>query len=127
MFRPQARLCRSERRTQAFTASVTDTPNTTVSWEVNQSERRQATLGTISSAGVYTPPATVSAQLVVTVTATSDAVSTQTGSAQVTVSPAPSSGGSGGSSGGGGGGAIDLLTLAAGLMILARRVKLRLL
>jgi hypothetical protein len=105
--------------TQAFAASVTDTPNTAVSWQVNKVKGGNATLGTISSAGVYTPPATVSVQLVVTVTATSDAVSTQTGSAQVTVTPAPSSGG-------GGGGAIDLFTLAAGLLILTRRSKPRL-
>ena len=106
--------------TQAFTASVTDTPNTAVSWQVNKVAGGNATLGTISSAGVYTPPVSVSGELVITVTATSDAVSTQTGSAQVTVTPVPSSGG-----GGGGGGAIDLFTLATVLVICTRRSKLR--
>jgi serine protease len=101
--------------TQAFTASVINTPNTAVTWQVNKVTGGNATLGTISASGVYTPPATVSAQLIVTVTATSDAVNTQTASAQVTVTAPPSSSG--------GGGAIDFFTLAAGLFVITRRSK----
>jgi hypothetical protein len=101
--------------TQAFTATVTDTTNTAVSWQVNSVNGGSSTLGTISTSGVYTPPATVSATLTVTVTAVSAAVKTQSGSAQVVVTPLPSSGG---------GGAIDILTLLAGLLAVARRAQI---
>jgi len=109
--------------TLAFTATVTDTTNTAVTWQVNHVTAGNASVGTISAAGVYTPPATLSAPLSVTVTAVSVAVKTQTGSARLTVTPA-SSGGSGGSSGGGGGGgAIDQLTLLALVAASARRAR----
>jgi hypothetical protein len=97
--------------TQAFSATVTDTTNTAVSWQVNQVPGGNATLGTISAAGVYTPPATVSGTLAVTVTAVSLAVKTQRGSAQVVVTAPPSSGGGG----------MDALTLLAAALALARR------
>jgi hypothetical protein len=91
--------------TQAFTAIVTDTTNTAVSWQVNHVAGGNSTVGTISQSGVYTPPATVSGTLTVTVTAVSQAVKTQSGSAQVVVT-APASAG-------GGGGSLDILTLLA--------------
>ena len=96
---------------QAFTATVADTTNTAVSWQVNQVPGGNATLGTISPVGVYTPPATVSGTLNVTVTAVSLAVKTQRGSAQVVVTAPPSSGGGG----------MDALTLLAACLALARR------
>jgi hypothetical protein len=98
--------------TQAFTAAVTNTTNTAVSWQVNNVPGGNPALGTISAAGVYTPPATVSGTLTVTVTAVSLAVKTQSGSAQVVVT-APASGG--------GGGGIDVLTLLAALLAIVRR------
>ena len=98
--------------TQAFTAAVTNTTNTAVSWQVNNVPGGNPALGTISAAGVYAPPATVSGTLTVTVTAVSLAVKTQSGSAQVVVT-APASGG--------GGGGIDVLTLLAALLAIARR------
>jgi serine protease len=100
--------------TQAFTASVSGTTNTAVSWEVNKVPGGSQALGTISAAGVYAPPTTVSGTLNVTVTAVSQAVKTQSGSAQVVVT-APASGGGGG---------IDVATLLAVLMALARRTRI---
>jgi hypothetical protein len=100
--------------TQAFTAAVTDTTNTAVSWEVNNVPGGNSTLGTISASGVYTPPATVSGTLTVTVTAVSLAVKTQSGSAQVVVTAPPSSGG----------GDIDVLTLLAAFLAIARRTQI---
>jgi serine protease len=98
--------------TQAFTAAVTNTTNTAVSWQVNNVPGGNPALGTISAAGVYAPPATVSGTLTVTVTAVSLAVKTQSGSAQVVVTAPASSGG---------GGAIDGLMLLAALLAIARR------
>ena len=66
-------------KTQQFGASVTGTSNTAVSW--------RASSGTISSAGLFTAPATT-AKMSVTVTAVSAADSTKSASAAVTVSPA---------------------------------------
>jgi hypothetical protein len=97
--------------TQTFTAIVTDTTNTAVSWQVNNVLGGNSTVGTISASGVYTPPARVSGSMTVTVTAVSLAVKTQSGSAQVVIT-APASGG---------GGAIDILTLLAMFLAIARR------
>jgi hypothetical protein len=78
--------------------------------------------GTITTAGVFTAPASVSTALAVTVMAAWSGDTTRTGSAQVTVNPIPvqpqSSGG-----GGGGGGAFGLVELAglAALGLLRRR------
>ena len=96
---------------QTFTATVTNTTNTAVTWSVNGVVGGSAATGTITTAGVFTAPATVAAALVVTVTATSAADSTKTASATVTENPAPvqpqqSSGG------GGGGGAFGIFELA---------------
>ena len=104
--------------TQAFTAVVTDTTNTAVSWQVNHVSGGNSMVGTISPSGVYSPPATVSGTLTVTVTAVSLAVKTQSGSAQVVVT-APAGGG-------GGGGGLDVLTLLATVLAVAwRRQMLR--
>jgi serine protease len=106
--------------TQAFTATLTNTANTAVTWEVNGTAGGSATTGMISAAGLYTAPASVSSTLTVTITATSAADASRSGTAQVTVTSASSSSGSstgttgssgGGGGGGGGGGVIDLLTL----------------
>src|SRR3569833_2370399 len=103
--------------TQAFSAAVTNTSNVAVTWQVNGVTGGNSTVGTISAAGMYTAPSTVSSTLTATVTAVSDADTSRTGSAQVTVGPsagsAAGSTGGGSSGGGGGGGAIDVLTLLA--------------
>jgi hypothetical protein len=61
-----------------FTALVSNTTNTSVTWT--------ATPGTISSSGLYTAPA-VTSSAVATITATSAAVITQSASATVTINP----------------------------------------
>ena len=64
--------------TQQFTANVTGTANTAVTWSVST--------GSINSTGLYTAP-TVTATTNATVTATSQADSTQSGSAALTINP----------------------------------------
>src|SRR5713226_4731070 len=64
--------------TQQFTASVTGSTNTAVTWS--------ATAGAISSSGLFTAP-TVSTNTAVIVTVISQAVPSQTASATVTVTP----------------------------------------
>jgi serine protease len=109
--------------TQAFAAAVTGSSNTTVNWSVNGVAGGNATLGMISTAGVYTAPMTVPSPATVTVTAVSVVDSTKSASAQTTVTGAPaaatsggtstSSMGGGAASSGGGGGPMDPLTLIA--------------
>jgi hypothetical protein len=66
---------------QTFIATVTGTSNTAVTWNVTGS-------GSITSAGVYTAPSTVPTSPQVTVKATSQADSTKSGTAMVTVTTA---------------------------------------
>jgi len=67
-------------QTQQFTATVTGgSGNTAVTWSVSPS------VGSVSSAGLYTAPASINAQQTVTVTATSVADGTKTASAAVTL------------------------------------------
>jgi uncharacterized protein (DUF1800 family) len=76
--------------TISFTAAVTNLTNTAVTWEVAGTSGGNNTVGTITSAGVYTPPATLPAANPVTVTAVSVASITTSGSAQVNVlNPTP--------------------------------------
>ncbi|MGA2991321.1 MAG: Ig-like domain-containing protein, partial [Candidatus Korobacteraceae bacterium] len=73
--------------TQQFTATVQNTTNTGVTWAVDTIAGGNATVGTITGAGntvTYTAPATTGPH---TVTATSVADTTQSGSATVTVAP----------------------------------------
>ena len=100
--------------TQDFTATVTNTANMAVAWQVNSVTGGNATVGVISASGVYSAPSMVPSPATVTVTAVSAADPTRSGSAQVTItqpanagSPAPNPP----SGGGGGGGAIDTVTL----------------
>jgi hypothetical protein len=64
--------------TQQFTATVTGTANTAVTWS--------ATAGSVSGSGLYTAP-TVKSATSATVTATSQASSAQSASAAVTINP----------------------------------------
>jgi serine protease len=110
--------------TQAFTATVANTSNTAVTWQVNGLAGGNSTVGTISPSGLYTAPATVPSPSTVTVRAISDADNTRSGSAQVTITPRSHS--SGGGHGGGGGGAIDAAWLLTCLMTLVSSRKYRL-
>jgi serine protease len=106
--------------TRAFTATVANTSNTVVTWQVDGVTGGNSTVGTISTSGVYTAPATVPSSSPVTVTAISVADNTRSGSAQVTITPGPPSSGNNGG-GNGGGGAIDVAWLLACLFGLVRR------
>lgn len=69
-----------------FTATVTGTTNTAVTWSVAGVTGGNATTGTIDASGNYTAPATVPNPNQVTVTATSQAAPTKSASATVTIS-----------------------------------------
>ena len=74
--------------TKQFTATVTNTANIAVTWKVNGVTGGSAATGTITTAGLYTAPASVAATTVVTVVAVAQADTTKSGSAQVTINPA---------------------------------------
>ncbi|HUI73360.1 MAG TPA: hypothetical protein VLX32_00360 [Candidatus Acidoferrum sp.] len=69
-----------------FSASVSNTTNTGVSWSVNGVAGGTAATGTITASGVFTAPADLPSPQTVQVTATSVANATKSASAQVTVS-----------------------------------------
>lgn len=71
--------------TQMFVATVSGSSNSSVSWEVNTVAGGSASTGTISSSGLYTTPATVPSNNVVTVTAVSSASTSASGNSSVTV------------------------------------------
>jgi uncharacterized protein (DUF1800 family) len=76
--------------TTTFTAAVSNLTNTTVTWQVNGVAGGNSTFGTISSGGVYTPPAAVPTANTVTVSAVSVASPTVSGSAQLALlNPVP--------------------------------------
>jgi hypothetical protein len=66
---------------QQFTASVTGTSNTAVTWSLNP------TMGSIAASGLYTAPATVSAAQNIVVTAISIADPSKSGTATLTLMP----------------------------------------
>lgn len=70
---------------QQFTATVQNTNNTAVTWQVNAVTGGNATLGTVSSSGLYIAPALVPNPATVTVTGVSQADATKSASAQVTI------------------------------------------
>lgn len=76
--------------TQQCTATVTGTHDTAVTWLVNNIPGGSSRLGTISSNGLFTAPATPPANASETITAVSSADSTKSASAAVTVTPAQS-------------------------------------
>jgi hypothetical protein len=71
-------------QTQQFSAYVTGTSNTAVTWQVSSSTAGAASIGSISTSGLYTPPAAPPPGTV-TVTATSQADTTKSGMVIVTV------------------------------------------
>jgi serine protease len=100
--------------TETLTATLANTSNAAVTWEVNGIAGGNAALGTITSAGVYSAPASVPAPATVTITAVSQADASATGASQLTIT-APGGGG-------GGGGGLDPGTLLAGAVLLAARL-----
>jgi uncharacterized protein (DUF1800 family) len=62
--------------TTQLAAIVTNEPNSSVTWQVNGVTGGSATTGTISAAGVYTPPATIPASNPITIGAISVAAPT---------------------------------------------------
>lgn len=76
--------------TQQLTATVSNSSSTAVSWQVNGVLGGSATTGTISTSGLYTPPATLPSPNTVTITAVSQTTAGLTASATETVlNPAP--------------------------------------
>ncbi|MGC2830920.1 MAG: hypothetical protein WB994_14885 [Candidatus Acidiferrum sp.] len=70
---------------QAFAATVTNTTNTSVSWSVNGIPNGSTSTGTITTAGLYTAPADLPSPVTVNVTATSQADTTKSATAQLTI------------------------------------------
>jgi trimeric autotransporter adhesin len=75
--------------TQTFVANVTDTTNTAVNWQVNGVLGGNSTVGTISTAGVYSAPAAVPTPPTVVIGAVSQADSTVSGSYPIMIVTAP--------------------------------------
>jgi len=74
-------------QTQQFTATVTgNVSDLSVSWSVDNTAGGNTSVGTISSSGLYTPPATGGAH---TITATSVALPTASASASIAVTDLP--------------------------------------
>lgn len=73
--------------TAKFTATVTGSGNTAVTWEVNGKVSGDGTVGTISTNGLYTAPSSVSTATTVTVRAISQADTNAKASASVVIQP----------------------------------------
>jgi serine protease len=115
--------------TLGFSASSANTNDAIVNWQVNGIAGGNATVGTISSDGVFTAPAVMPATPSETITAVADADSTVTASAVVTLTVAGSAAtaSSGGHGGGGGFALWSVLLLAIiriGRAALLRRQRL---
>ena len=74
--------------TEQFTATVTGNPlsTTAVTWNVNSIAGGNSTIGTVSSSGLYTAPASVPSPATVSVTAVSVADTSKSATAAVTIS-----------------------------------------
>ncbi len=72
--------------TQQFTATVTNSTNTAVTWSVNSVAGGNTTVGAITASGVYTAPSVATATTF-TITATAVADASKSGSATVAVNP----------------------------------------
>jgi hypothetical protein len=71
-------------QTQQLTVTFTNTSNTAVNWTIDP-----AGVGTVSASGVYTAPTTITTEQTVAVTATSQADSTLSSSAMISLAPTP--------------------------------------
>lgn len=79
-------------QTIQFTATVTGTTNTSVTWAVNTVPGGNSSVGTVNSSGLYLAPNQVPNPQKVTITATSQADTTKSASTAVFVSRIPPSG-----------------------------------
>jgi serine protease len=86
---PTTATVQADTGTQTFTATVTNTQNTAVTWDVNGVVGGNSTVGTISTLGVYSAPLNVPSPATVTVKATSTDDTTRSGSATVTITAPP--------------------------------------
>ena len=75
--------------TVQFTATVTGTSNSAVTWQVNGVTGGSAATGTISATGLYTAPATLPSPNTVTISAVSAAVSTPGTLTETILNPIP--------------------------------------
>lgn len=71
-----------------FSATVTGTTNLAVTWQVNSEVGGDSTNGTISTTGVYKAPVTAPSNVAITVTAVSQADTSQSASATITLETA---------------------------------------
>jgi len=71
--------------TQLYTATVTGATDPSVTWSVSNASGSNATLGTISSSGLYTAPAVAPNPSSVTITATSVQDTTKAGTAKADI------------------------------------------
>lgn len=71
--------------TLQFTATIENTTDTAVQWQVNGIEGGNSTIGTISAAGLFTAPAALPTPAKETITAVSHADSTKSASTSVTI------------------------------------------
>jgi serine protease len=115
--------------TVGFSASTANSSDSVVTWQVNGIPGGNATVGTISSDGVFTAPAVMPATAAETITAVADADSTVTASSVVTlVVPGAAAVTVSGSRGGGGGLApwslLFLLAIGVGRRAAAPRVRI---
>ena len=76
------------RGTQQFSSTVSGSTNTGVSWLVNGIQGGNSTVGTVTSAGLYTAPAAIPSGGGVNVTARSNADATKSASATVSITSA---------------------------------------
>lgn len=97
--------------TRSFAATVKNATDSTVTWQVNGIVGGNTTVGTISSIGEYTAPASAPAPAVVTVTAVSNEDRTRSGAGLITIIAAPVAGTTVAPTPSGGGGAIDVAVL----------------
>ena len=113
--------------TQNFSATLANTTDSAVSWQVNGIPGGNATLGTITSNGVFTAPATLPTATSETITAVADADSSITASSVVTlgVATAPTVTPASAGSHGGGGGGLELWSVLLLALLAAQRQALR--
>jgi serine protease len=102
--------------TQAFTVTVANTADDSVTWEVNGIAGGNPSVGTITSAGVYAAPATVSSSTQVQITAVLNADQTVSSTTNLSITSP---------SGSHGGGAMDLWTLIGAALCLGVAVTSR--
>lgn len=74
---------------QQFSVAVGNTTNTTVTWKVNGTTGGSATLGTVTTSGLYTAPSQVPSPATVSVKAVSAADTSKSGTASVSVATTP--------------------------------------